>query len=239
MMSCNVFYTFLLSLLLLFTITTSQAKIVCRKTVGRVTTITRYRRNIENSHTQNRITGTGTNHNNDDDHFVDKDDDEDEDDDIDDDEDDTDEDEDEVEVTDDYASHPAGDDMISYDIDCDAIALGTPISNTSLYDYQLIYQIDLALEIDGNTAETLQRLEDFLQSIIATDLTGCNGDDGTTNATAVHLQYVLFDVAEDTVSGMYGCFSFVELFTMNTTSFLLTIFLLYYLYVFHQQRTIL
>ena len=98
---------------------------------------------------------------------------------------------------DDYASPLAGDDAISYDKDCEAIRSGSEISANE-YVHQLTYQIDLSLEIDGDIAETLTRLEEFLQMNIATDLAGCNPD--STITSDVDLQYVLFDVSEDTES---------------------------------------
>ena len=103
---------------------------------------------------------------------------------------------------DDYASDDAGDDAISYDKDCEAIRLGSNISANE-YAYQLSYQIDLALEIDGDIAETLARLEEFLQMNIATDLAGCNPD--SIVSSDVDLQYVSFDVAEDTKSSESNC----------------------------------
>lgn len=104
-----------------------------------------------------------------------------------------------VMADDDYASHDISDDAISYDKDCEAIRSGSEIS-ASEYMHQLTYQIDLALEIDGDIEETLARLEDFLQMNIATDLAGCNANTGSTNHSDVDLQYVLFDVSEDTES---------------------------------------
>jgi hypothetical protein len=101
---------------------------------------------------------------------------------------------------DDYASHQTGDDVISYDKDCEAISSGSEISANE-YVHKLTYQIDLALEIDGDIADTLNRLEEFLQMNIATDLTGCNPD--STVTSDVDLQYVLFDVSEDTESSEY------------------------------------
>ena len=112
------------------------------------------------------------------------------------------EDDDEDAADDDYASTTAGDDAISYDKDCEAIRSGSEISANE-YVHKLTYQIDLALEIDGDIAETLARLEEFLQTNIATDLTGCNPDSAV--ASDVDLQYVLFDVIEDTKSSeCYG-----------------------------------
>lgn len=110
--------------------------------------------------------------------------------------------EDDDAADDDYASNHAGDDVISYDKDCEAIRLGSNIS-TNEYVYQLSYQIDLALEIDGDIVETLARLEEFLQMNIATDLAGCNPD--SVVSSEVDLQYVLFDVAEDTQSSESTC----------------------------------
>lgn len=110
---------------------------------------------------------------------------------------------DDAAADDDYASIDAGDDVISYDKDCEAIRSGTEISANE-YVHQLTYQIDLALEIDGDIAETLSRLEEFLQMNIAADLTGCNPN--STVAADVDLQYVLFNVSEDTESSMcFGC----------------------------------
>jgi hypothetical protein len=106
-------------------------------------------------------------------------------------------------VEDDYGSDNSMiDDTVSYDKDCTAIASGSPIS-TEEYDHQVTYQIDLALEIDGDVTETLARLEEFLQMHIATDLAGCNKNDGTSASPKVDIQYVLFDVEEDSESSKY------------------------------------
>jgi hypothetical protein len=110
--------------------------------------------------------------------------------------------EDDHTADDDYASIHAGDDVISYDKDCEAIRLGYNISANE-YIYQLTYQIDLALEIDGDIDETLTRLEEFLQANIATDLAGCNPN--SVALSEVNLQYVLFGVAEDTASSESNC----------------------------------
>ncbi len=109
---------------------------------------------------------------------------------------------DDEDVDDDYGNGDMGDDTISYDKDCEAVRLGSEISATE-YVYRLTYQIDLALEIDGDVAETLARLEEFLQMNIATDLTGCNPDSAV--SVDVDLQHVLFDVAEDTESSECIC----------------------------------
>lgn len=118
------------------------------------------------------------------------------------DDDDVDDIEDDAAVDDDYGSNHAGDDVISYDKDCEAIRLGFNISANE-YVYQLSYQIDLALEIDGDIVETLARLEEFLQMNIATDLAGCNPN--SVVSSEVDLQYVLFDVTEDTESSESKC----------------------------------
>jgi hypothetical protein len=107
-------------------------------------------------------------------------------------------DEEDSELDDDYAGI-SGDDQIDYDgtKDCPSIATGT--ASTTASDYSMMtYQIDLALEIDGDVAETLARLEDFLQEYIATDLAGCND----AKDRGVEIQNVVFDVVEDTDSGM-------------------------------------
>lgn len=117
-------------------------------------------------------------------------------------------------ATDDYAPDgDIGDDEYDYDgsKDCAAIAEGT--ASTDEWEYSR-YQIDLALEIDGDVAETLARLETFLQEYIATDLAGCN--DGKDRG--VDIQNVLFDVVEDKKSGMLGV-------TSVDISFLYTSFL--------------
>jgi hypothetical protein len=106
-------------------------------------------------------------------------------------------------ANDDYGSGHGGDDIIPYDKDCEAIRSGSEISATE-YVHLLTYQIDLALEIDGDIGDTLARLEKFLQMNIATDLAGCNLD--STVATDVDLQYVLFDVSEDTESSKINDF---------------------------------
>ena len=109
---------------------------------------------------------------------------------------------DDEDIDDDYGSGDMGDDAVSYDKDCEAVRSGSEISAND-YVYQLTYQIDLALEIDGDVAETLARLEEFLQMNIATDLTGCNSDSAV--SVDVDLQHVLFDVEEDTESSECIC----------------------------------
>jgi hypothetical protein len=102
--------------------------------------------------------------------------------------------------TDDYAPNDdaIGDDRHDYDEtkDCAAIAKGS--ASTADWEHSR-YQIDLALEIDGDVAETLSRLEVFLQEYIATDLAGCNDN----KDRGVEIQNVVFDVSEDTKSGMF------------------------------------
>jgi hypothetical protein len=101
--------------------------------------------------------------------------------------------------TDDYAPDgDIGDDKYDYDDtkDCPAIAEGS--ATTADWEHSR-YQIDLALEIDGDVADTLARLEVFLQEYIATDLAGCNDN----KERGVEIQNVVFDVVEDTKSGTF------------------------------------
>ena len=107
----------------------------------------------------------------------------------------------EEDSTDDYAPDgEIGDDKYEYDDSKDCVAISDGSASTTDLEHSL-YQIDLALEIDGDVTATLARLEDFLQEYIATDLAGCNDNQDR----GVEIQNVVFDIVEDTKSGMFDC----------------------------------
>jgi hypothetical protein len=86
------------------------------------------------------------------------------------------------------------------DAGCAAIADGKGPTDADSENYV----IDMALKIDGDVTETLQRIEDFLQSTVAAQLAGCDPShkppvDGIVN--------VVFDVKEDTKSGTFCRFN--------------------------------
>lgn len=60
------------------------------------------------------------------------------------------------------------------------------------------YRIDFALEITGDVVDTLERIEEFLQTHVAAALAGCNG-----GAIRIHstIDNIVFSVQEDHESG--------------------------------------
>ena len=81
--------------------------------------------------------------------------------------------------------------------DCLAIADGSALTDS--YEVES-YLVDFSLEIDGDTAETLARIEAFLQEYVATDLAGCNSDYSPKTGSA-DVQNVMIDIMQDTYSG--------------------------------------
>ena len=82
------------------------------------------------------------------------------------------------------------------DQDCYDIANGDGPTDGSVAQFR----VDFALEIDGDVVETLERIEDYLQRELATDLAGCGGEDDDENNV---IDNVIFDVVEDTDSGRF------------------------------------